>query len=136
LVLQVEDPVVILGFGPQGQMLANMLASPLAQSGNKARAYIGFDLDHARVTASRRAGFNVAYGNGARPGVLKAAGVVCEALRQVMVVSAASVQLAIFQSAAVRHLVAVSVNLSYEFWIAAAVVSDVTPMAAAAAAQV
>jgi hypothetical protein len=74
--LQVEDPVVILGFGPQGQMLANMLASPLAQSGNKARAYIGFDLDHARVTASRRAGFNVAYGNGARPGVLKAAGAV------------------------------------------------------------
>jgi hypothetical protein len=72
--LQVEDPVVILGFGPQGQMLANMLASPLAQNNNKARAYIGFDLDHARVTASRRAGFNVAYGNGGRPGVLKAAG--------------------------------------------------------------
>jgi hypothetical protein len=73
--LQVEDPVVILGFGPQGQMLANMLSSPLAQSGNKTRTYIGFDLDHTRVTASRRAGFNVAYGNGARPGVLKAAGV-------------------------------------------------------------
>jgi voltage-gated potassium channel Kch len=67
--------VVILGFGPQGQMLANMLSSPLAQSGNKTRTYIGFDLDHTRVTASRRAGFNVAYGNGARPGVLKAAGV-------------------------------------------------------------
>jgi voltage-gated potassium channel Kch len=89
--LQVEDPVVILGFGPQGQMLANMLASPLAQSGNKARAYIGFDLDHARVTASRRAGFNVAYGNGARPGVLKAAGVLC-ALRQATVVLVVSVQ--------------------------------------------
>uniref|UniRef100_A0A383V6H6 RCK N-terminal domain-containing protein n=1 Tax=Tetradesmus obliquus TaxID=3088 RepID=A0A383V6H6_TETOB len=74
-ILEVEDPVVILGFGPQGQMLANMLASPLAQSNNKPRAYIGFDLDHARVTASRRAGFNVAYGNGGRPGVLKAAGV-------------------------------------------------------------
>jgi hypothetical protein len=75
--MQVEDPVVILGFGPQGQMLANMLASPLAQSGNKTRTYIGFDLDHTRVTASRRAGFNVAYGNGARPGVLKAAGAQC-----------------------------------------------------------
>ncbi|WIA33402.1 hypothetical protein OEZ86_006536 [Tetradesmus obliquus] len=74
-ILEVENPVVILGFGPQGQMLANMLASPLAQNNNKARAYIGFDLDHARVTASRRAGFNVAYGNGGRPGVLKAAGV-------------------------------------------------------------
>ncbi|KAF6261239.1 Sodium/hydrogen exchanger family-domain-containing protein [Scenedesmus sp. NREL 46B-D3] len=45
--LEGDDPVVILGFGPQGQMLANMLASPLAQSGNKPRHYIGFDLDHA-----------------------------------------------------------------------------------------
>eukprot|EP00878_Enallax_costatus_P039262 GHUV01044841.1.p1 GENE.GHUV01044841.1~~GHUV01044841.1.p1 ORF type:complete len:117 (+),score=21.66 GHUV01044841.1:547-897(+) len=72
--LQVEDPVVILGFGPQGQMVANMLSSPLAQAGSKPHAYIGFDLDHSRVTASRMAGFNVAYGNGARSDVLKAAG--------------------------------------------------------------
>lgn len=66
--------MVILGFGPQGQMVANMLSSPLAQPGNRPRRYIGFDLDYARVNASRRAGFNVAFGNGSRPDVLKAAG--------------------------------------------------------------
>lgn len=65
---------MILGFGPQGQMVANMLSSPLAQSGSKPHAYIGFDLDHSLVTASRKAGFNVAYGNGSRGDVLKAAG--------------------------------------------------------------
>lgn len=71
---QIEDPVVILGFGPQGQMVANMLSSPLAQAGSKPQAYIGFDLDHTRVTAGRKAGFKVAYGNGSRSDVLKAAG--------------------------------------------------------------
>eukprot|EP00775_Hariotina_reticulata_P005483 gene5483-5718_t len=70
---KVDDPVVILGFGPQGQMVANMLSSPLAQPSNRPRRYIGFDLDYARVYASRRAGFNVAFGNGSRPDVLKAA---------------------------------------------------------------
>lgn len=71
---QVEEPVVILGFGPQGQMIANMLSSPLAQSSSKPHSYIGFDLDISRVTASRKAGFHVAYGNGSRADVLKAAG--------------------------------------------------------------
>lgn len=66
--------MVIVGFGPQGQMVANMLSSPLAQTNNNPRTYIGFDLDHTRVAASRKAGFNVAYGNGARGDVLKAAG--------------------------------------------------------------
>lgn len=65
---------MILGFGPTGQMVANMLSSPLAQTDNKPRPYIGFDLDHSRVTASRKAGFHVAYGNGSRGDVLKAAG--------------------------------------------------------------
>jgi len=69
--LQVDDPVVILGFGPQGQMVANMLSSPLASSG---QAYIGFDLEPSRVDASRQAGFLVQYGDGSRSDVLKAAG--------------------------------------------------------------
>jgi len=64
--------VVILGFGPQAQMLANMLASPLATpSGTKKMSYVAFDLDPARVRASRAAGFTVVYGASAfcRPGL-------------------------------------------------------------------
>ncbi|KAI8467065.1 MAG: Sodium/hydrogen exchanger family-domain-containing protein [Monoraphidium minutum] len=74
--LAADDPVVILGFGPQGQMLANMIASPLAapSSANKV-SYIAFDLDPSRVKASRKAGFAVLYGDGARESVLHAAGV-------------------------------------------------------------
>lgn len=69
---QVDDPVVILGFGPQGQMVANMLSSPLGAGG---QAYVGFDLEPQRVNAGRQAGFRVQYGDGARSDVLKAAGV-------------------------------------------------------------
>lgn len=68
---QVADPLVILGFGPQGQMVANMLSSPLA---GPSRPYIAFDLEPSRVDASRQAGFLVQYGDGSRSDVLKAAG--------------------------------------------------------------
>jgi hypothetical protein len=71
-ITQVDDPVVILGFGPQGQMVANMLSSPLAAAGHQ--AYIAFDLEPSRVDASRQAGFLVQYGDGSRSDVLKAAG--------------------------------------------------------------
>lgn len=71
--MQVDAPVVILGFGPQGQMVANMLSSPLAAAAGQ-QAYIGFDLEPARVEASRQAGFLVQYGDGSRSDVLKAAG--------------------------------------------------------------
>lgn len=64
--------MVILGFGPQGQMVANMLSSPLAAAGHQ--AYIAFDLEPSRVDASRQAGFLVQYGDGSRSDVLKAAG--------------------------------------------------------------
>lgn len=72
----IDDPVVILGFTPQGQMLANMIASPLAapSAANKL-SYVAFDLDPARVRASRAAGFTVLYGDGSRHNVLHAAGV-------------------------------------------------------------
>jgi voltage-gated potassium channel Kch len=76
LLAQPEKPVVIVGFGPQGQMLANMVASPLARSGNiRPLSYLAFDLDPARLTAARSAGFNIVYGDGSRPDVLHAAGV-------------------------------------------------------------
>ncbi len=45
-----DDPVVICGFGPPAQLLANMLESPLAASGPQQLRYIAFDLDPARVT--------------------------------------------------------------------------------------
>ncbi|KAI8466111.1 MAG: Sodium/hydrogen exchanger family-domain-containing protein [Monoraphidium minutum] len=71
-----DDPVVILGFGPQGQMLANMIASPLAAPSGAAKlGYVAFDLNPARVAASRQAGFAVVYGDGSRTSVLHAAGV-------------------------------------------------------------
>ena len=62
---------MILGFGPQGQMVANMLSSPLASA---SRPYIAFDLEPSRVNASLQAGFLVQYGDGSRSDVLKAAG--------------------------------------------------------------
>ncbi|GBF88863.1 K+ efflux antiporter [Raphidocelis subcapitata] len=68
------EPVVILGFGPQGQMVANMLGSPLAGP-SKRLSYVAFDLDPARVRAARAAGFAVVYGDGSRENVLHAAGV-------------------------------------------------------------
>ena len=48
--LQVEEPVVICGFGPAGQMLAALLDAPMASLDDQQdRAYIGFDLDPQRV---------------------------------------------------------------------------------------
>ena len=72
--LDADDPVVILGFGPQGQMLANMLSSPLA-NGGAPLGYVAFDLSPVRVRAARAAGFNVYYGDGRNANVLHAAGV-------------------------------------------------------------
>jgi hypothetical protein len=52
-------------------MLANMIASPLAApSAAKRPSYVAFDLDPARVRASRAAGFTVVYGAPPRGGGL------------------------------------------------------------------
>ncbi|MEW5319391.1 MAG: hypothetical protein WDW38_010547 [Sanguina aurantia] len=74
---QISDPIVICGFSPAGQMVANMLESPLATSGSSQGqlGYVAFDLDPVRVAASRKAGFEVLFGDGTRAAVLKAAGV-------------------------------------------------------------
>lgn len=58
-------------------MVANMLESPLATSGSSQGqlGYVAFDLDPVRVAASRKAGFEVLFGDGTRAAVLKAAGV-------------------------------------------------------------
>ncbi|GLC53047.1 hypothetical protein PLESTB_000702300 [Pleodorina starrii] len=78
----VTDPVVICGFSPAGQMVANMLESPLA-TGSDVLPYLAFDLDPDRVAAGRKAGFKVLFGDPTRSAVLHAAGV--EAPRAVAV---------------------------------------------------
>ena len=78
----IEDPVLVCGFGEVGQAAANMfevLETP----------YVAFDMTVPRVKAAQEAGFNVLYGDGTRPKVLHAAGIhtpkciaVCYAARQ------------------------------------------------------
>ncbi|XP_035540404.1 K(+) efflux antiporter 3, chloroplastic-like [Juglans regia] len=74
----VSEPVVILGFGQMGQVLANLLSTPLA-SGLDGDAlgmhYVAFDLDPSIVKASRKLGFPTLYGDGSRPAVLQSAGI-------------------------------------------------------------
>ena len=61
---------MICGFGPQGQILANLLENPLVPS-----SYVAFDVDPNRVQAGRQAGFPVIFGDASRRAVLEAAGV-------------------------------------------------------------
>lgn len=75
---EVNDPVVIIGFGQMGQVLANFLSTPLASGlgGDSAGwHFIAFDLDPGRVKAARKLGFPVLYGDGSRPAVLQTAGI-------------------------------------------------------------
>ncbi|PSS29238.1 K(+) efflux antiporter 3 like [Actinidia chinensis var. chinensis] len=73
-----SEPVVILGFGQMGQVLANFLSAPLA-SGVDADVVgwpcVAFDIDPSVVKASRKLGFPVLYGDASRPAVLQSAGI-------------------------------------------------------------
>ncbi|KAI7990458.1 hypothetical protein LOK49_LG12G00623 [Camellia lanceoleosa] len=73
-----SEPVVILGFGQMGQVLANFLSAPLA-SGMDGDAvgwpYVAFDIDPSVVKSSRTLGFPVLYGDASRPAVLQSAGI-------------------------------------------------------------
>ncbi|XP_074312773.1 K(+) efflux antiporter 3, chloroplastic [Silene latifolia] len=75
---EASDPVVILGFGQMGQVLANFLSAPLA-SGIDGDAmgwpYVAFDQNPAVVKAAKDQGFPVLYGDGSRPLVLQSAGI-------------------------------------------------------------
>lgn len=75
---EANEPVVILGFGQMGQVLANFLSTPLA-AGVDGEAvgwpFIAFDLDPSVVKASRKLGFPILYGDGSRPAVLQSAGI-------------------------------------------------------------
>ncbi|XP_071721694.1 K(+) efflux antiporter 3, chloroplastic [Rutidosis leptorrhynchoides] len=70
-----SEPVVILGFGQMGQVLANLLSTPLASGENVGWPYVVFDLDPSVVKESRKLGFPTLYGDGSRPEVLQAAGI-------------------------------------------------------------
>ncbi|XAR73028.1 hypothetical protein NMG60_11019877 [Bertholletia excelsa] len=73
-----EEPVVILGFGQMGQVLANFLSTALT-SGIDGDVvgwpYVAFDIDPSVVKASRKLGFPVLYGDATRPAVLQSAGI-------------------------------------------------------------
>ncbi|KAL6347745.1 hypothetical protein AAG906_026274 [Vitis piasezkii] len=74
----VSEPVVILGFGQMGQVLANFLSAPLTSGVDGdilGWPYVAFDLDPSVVKASRKLGFPVLYGDGSRPAVLQSAGI-------------------------------------------------------------
>ncbi|KAI8532510.1 hypothetical protein RHMOL_Rhmol11G0219800 [Rhododendron molle] len=72
-----SEPVVILGFGQMGQVLANFLAAPLASGVDDVAGwpYVAFDIDLSVVKASRKLGFPVLYGDASRPTVLQSAGI-------------------------------------------------------------
>ncbi|KAK8563155.1 hypothetical protein V6N12_011211 [Hibiscus sabdariffa] len=73
-----SEPVVIIGFGQMGQVLANFLSTPLAAGVDGdfvGLHYVAFDLNPSVVKASRKLGFPILYGDGSRPGVLQSAGI-------------------------------------------------------------
>ncbi|XP_017971373.1 PREDICTED: K(+) efflux antiporter 3, chloroplastic isoform X1 [Theobroma cacao] len=73
-----SEPIVIIGFGQMGQVLANFLSTPLASGvdgDSMGLHYVGFDLNPSVVKASRKLGFPILYGDGSRPAVLQSAGI-------------------------------------------------------------
>ncbi|OEL26897.1 K(+) efflux antiporter 3, chloroplastic [Dichanthelium oligosanthes] len=72
------EPIVILGFGEMGQVLAKFLSAPLSfglDQDAEGWPYVAFDLNPAVVKSARRSGFPVLYGDGSRPAVLQSAGI-------------------------------------------------------------
>ncbi len=87
-----EDPVLVCGFGDVGQAVANMFEVMEIP-------YVVFDMTVPRVIAAQESGFNVLYGDGSRPKVLHASGVdkpksiaVCYTARQRAVSAVASLR--------------------------------------------
>jgi len=68
-----KDAVVMCGFGQMGQVLANMLGSPLALGDNP--SFVALELDAACVSAARSLGFPAYYADGTRTDVLHLVGV-------------------------------------------------------------
>ncbi|KAL9238513.1 hypothetical protein vseg_012922 [Gypsophila vaccaria] len=75
---EASEPVVILGFGQMGQVLANFLSAPLASGADGDAVgwpYVAFDQNPAVVKRAKDLGFPVLYGDGASPVVLQSAGI-------------------------------------------------------------
>eukprot|EP00873_Tetraselmis_striata_P045761 jgi/Tetstr1/466025/TSEL_010616.t1 len=62
---QNDDAVVICGFGQMGQVLVNMLDSPMSLVSNP--GYVAFDLDPSCVNAAQGMGFPVYYADATAP---------------------------------------------------------------------
>ncbi|KAK3137042.1 hypothetical protein QOZ80_5BG0446860 [Eleusine coracana subsp. coracana] len=72
------EPIVILGFGEMGQILAKFLSAPLSfglDQDVEGWPYVAFDLNPAVVKSARELGFPVLYGDGSRPAVLQSASI-------------------------------------------------------------
>ncbi|TVU49004.1 hypothetical protein EJB05_00294, partial [Eragrostis curvula] len=72
------EPIVILGFGEMGQVLAKFLSAPLSfglDNDTEGWPYVAFDLNPNVVKSARKSGFPVLYGDGSRPTVLQSAGI-------------------------------------------------------------
>ncbi|ONM32801.1 K(+) efflux antiporter 3 chloroplastic [Zea mays] len=72
------EPVVILGFGEMGQVLAKFLSAPLSfgiEKDTEGWPYVAFDLNPVVVKSARKSGFPVLFGDGSRPAVLQSAGI-------------------------------------------------------------
>lgn len=66
-IAEIERPVLIAGFGRVGETVANMLKAVEVP-------YVAIDADPDCVGHARRRGYNVFYGNAARPEVLRSVG--------------------------------------------------------------
>ena len=71
------DIVVICGFGPAGQTIADFLSGTRTSDDQymKPTNYVGFDLDPDVVTKAYKSGKRVLYGDGSQPKVLTTAGI-------------------------------------------------------------
>ncbi|KAF8655676.1 hypothetical protein HU200_060996 [Digitaria exilis] len=72
------EPIVIVGFGEMGQVLAKFLSAPLSfglDQDAEGWPYVAFDLNPAVVKSARKSGYPVLYGDGSRPAVLQSAGI-------------------------------------------------------------
>jgi len=70
-----RSPVVLCGFGPVGQTVASLFASPDLQEVDGGIPFVAFDKDPARVTESRQRGAPCYYGDASQRSVLDAAGI-------------------------------------------------------------
>ncbi|CAG9465914.1 unnamed protein product [Pedinophyceae sp. YPF-701] len=66
-------PIVLVGFGHVGQVVQNMATTQL--SSLQQHPVIAFDTNPVRVQAAKDLGYNVVFGDGSRPDVLRAAGI-------------------------------------------------------------